>query len=141
MIELLITYMFWILIYALEAKHDLNYITIDGTEKLWDAGMFAVFHIGFGFVAWNYFQDFWQGFTIGALSVIIRLNFYDGFINVFRGKKWCGKFSVDNDKDYWDMLMVWIYNKGIKPCYIKISLLFLTTAIYYIFFIINQSGH
>ena len=143
MIELLITYVYWILIYALEAKHDLNYKTIDGSEKLWDAGMFAVLHIGYA-VAFTYFFSMQgdaspclEGVSLGSIALVIRLNFHDGFINVFRGRNWCGKFSVDNDKDYWDMAMVWLYNKGIKPCYIKISLLISTTIFYYLFYIKN----
>ena len=129
MILLILTIVFWVAVYALEAKHDLNYKTIDGSEKLWDAGMFVVLHLGFSLLI-LYYDNWLNSFLLGVISVMIRVVFHDGFINIFRGRDWCGEFTVDNDKDYWDMFMVYLYNKGIKPCIVTIALLFLSVLAY-----------
>jgi len=129
MIELTFTLIVWISVYALEAKHDLNYKTIDGTEKLWDAGMFTVLHISYALMIW-YYGIFWNAFLLGAISVMVRLVFHSGFINIFRGKSWGAKFTVDNDKDYWDMFLVYLYGKGIKPCLIIIGALIACILVY-----------
>lgn len=131
MILLILTIAIWIAVYAFEAKHDLNYKTIDGTEKLWDAAMFAVLHIGYGLNIW-YYTDFITAALITAISSLIRTVFHDGFINYFRRRPWCGEFTVDNEKDYWDALMVWMYARGLKPCLISATALIISIILYYI---------
>jgi hypothetical protein len=105
MLELCFVVWFWIVVYALEALHDINYKTINGIEKFYDGGMFAVLHIGFGLVIWFY-TSFGFSFSLTVLGLLVRWNFHDGLIMVFRGLNWFHLPTVDNENDVFDAIYV-----------------------------------
>lgn len=128
MLQLLFVVFFWIVVYVLEALHDINYKTINGVEKFYDSGMFAVLHVGFGLVIWFY-TSFWFAFSLTVISLLVRWNFHDGLIMVFRGLNWFHLPTVDNKNDVFDAIYVKL---GTFLIWLKMLLLAIAIVVHHV---------
>lgn len=115
----------WFLVWVFEAKSDLQ---TKVAEKFWDSLAYGVALILF---AVPMYKSPVQFLHLLVLLGLIHQVGHDAFINIWRGRKPFAHFTVDNDKDWFDKIHKWFYDRKLNLSIILFIIFLITDSAYY----------